>query len=336
MKYTAKQIDYFKDQLKCHSNDIILKSKLVDFALSNNLEIKKNIAKNKLIEMILENEVLIEKLMNICADKILIPYYIVATTYCLTYYQVSELEHLGIIKSCGISDKGATLYPFSILAYDENYLINEYEKMFKTDFHRTRIEFKNNDEDHVSDFIDKLSNVFDIENMSKLYKKRDNEGYHLYLSIRPKTKALNNDNILASQNANLKTNLSIEKAKVAELENRLKALEKDIYTAPQYVELRNEFNELKRKSKTMRMYEVKYKNLKENYNVLKADYDSLSASLNSKPSSGRPNKLSDSDIELMKMYRLQGQNYRTIATLFNCSIGLVSKILKGFNVSTEN
>lgn len=334
MKYTAKQIDYFKDQLINYSNHIILKAELIEFALSHGLDVKKNTAKDKVISLILDNEVLTEKLMNICADKILIPYYIVATQYCLTYYQVSELDHLGIIKSCGTSDKGATLYPFSILAYDENYLINEYEKMFKTDFHRTRIEFKNNDEDHVSDFIDKLSNVFDIENMSKLYKKRDNEGYHLYLSIRSKTKALNNDNILASQNANLKTNLSIEKAKVAELENRLKALEKDIYTAPQYVELRNEFNELKRKSRTMRMYDVKYKSLKEKYNVLKADYDSLSASLNSK-SSGRPNKLSDSDKELMKMYRMQKKSYREIASLFNCSIGLVSKVLKDFNTSSN-
>lgn len=334
MKYTVKQIDYFKDQLINYSNHIILKAELIEFALSHGLDVKKNTAKDKVISLILDNEVLTEKLMNICADKILIPYYIVATQYCLTYYQVSELDHLGIIKSCGISDKGATLYPFSILAYDENYLINEYEKMFKTDFHRTRIEFKNNDEDHVSDFIDKLSNVFDIENMSKLYKKRDDEGYHLYLSIRPKTKALNNDSILASQNANLKTNLSIEKAKVAELENRLKALEKDIYTAPQYVELRNEFNELKRKSRTMRMYDVKYKSLKEKYNVLKADYDSLSASLNSK-SSGRPNKLSDSDKELMKMYRMQKKSYREIASLFNCSIGLVSKVLKGFNTSSN-
>ena len=42
MSYTKRQIDYFKEQLKYHSNHIILKSKLVDFALSNNLEIKKN------------------------------------------------------------------------------------------------------------------------------------------------------------------------------------------------------------------------------------------------------------------------------------------------------
>lgn len=335
MKYTARQIDYFKDQLINYSNHIILKAELIEFALSHGLDVRKNTAKDKVISLILDNDVLTEKLLDLYSSRIHIPYYIVATQYCLTYYQVEELDHLGIIKSLDFkSEKGATLYPFSILAYDENYLINEYEKIFKTDFHRTRIEFKNNDEDHVSDFIDKLSNVFDIENMSKLYKKRDDEGYHLYLSIRPKTKALNNDSILASQNANLKTNLSIEKAKVAELENRLKALEKDIYTAPQYVELRNEFNELKTKSKTMRIYEVKYKSLEEDYEKLKADYDVLSSSINSK-SSGRPNKLSDSDKELIKMYRMQKKSYREIASLFNCSIGLVSKVLKGFNTSSN-
>ena len=335
MKYTARQIDYFKDQLINYSNHIILKAELIEFVLSHGLDVRKNTAKDKVISLILDNEVLIEKLLDLYSSRIHIPYYIVATQYCLTYYQVEELDHLGIIKSLDFkSEKGATLYPFSILAYDENYLINEYEKIFKTDFHRTRIEFKNNDEDHVSDFIDKLSNVFDIENMSKLYKKRDDEGYHLYLSIRPKTKALNNDSILASQNANLKTNLSIEKAKVAELENRLKALEKDIYTAPQYVELRNEFNELKTKSKTMRIYEVKYKSLEEDYEKLKADYDVLSSSINSK-SSGRPCKLSDGDKELMKMYRMQKKSYREIASLFNCSIGLVSKVLKGFNTSSN-
>ena len=335
MQYTARQIDYFKDQLINHSNNIILKAELIEFALSHGLDVRKNTAKDKVISLILDNDVLTEKLLDLYSSRIHIPYYIVATQYCLTYYQVSELDHLGIIKSLDFkSDKGVTLYPFSILAYDENYLINEYEKFFKTDFHRTRIEFKSNDEDHVSDFIDKLSNVFDIENLSKLYKKRDDEGYHLYLSIRPKTKALNNDNILASQNASLKTNLSIQKARADELENKLKTLEKDIYTAPQYVELKYNYDKLKVDSIHTRWLQAHYDVLKEKYEKLQEDYNVLSSSVNSK-SSGRPNKLSDSDKELMKMYRMQNKSYREIASLFNCSIGLVSKVLKGFNTSSN-
>lgn len=42
---------------------------------------------------------------------------------------------------------------------------------------------------------------------------------------------------------------------------------------------------------------------------------------------GRPSKFTDQEKETMKMYRLQGMSIRKIAEMFNCSTGLVHKII---------
>lgn len=42
---------------------------------------------------------------------------------------------------------------------------------------------------------------------------------------------------------------------------------------------------------------------------------------------GRPSKFTDQEKETMKMYRLQGMSIRKIAEIFNCSTGLVHKII---------
>ena len=42
---------------------------------------------------------------------------------------------------------------------------------------------------------------------------------------------------------------------------------------------------------------------------------------------GRKPKLTEAEIQSIKMYRLQGLSYRTIAEMFNCSVGLVHKLI---------
>lgn len=42
---------------------------------------------------------------------------------------------------------------------------------------------------------------------------------------------------------------------------------------------------------------------------------------------GRKNKFEIHDIESMKFYRFQGKSYREIASIFNCSTGLVHKLI---------
>lgn len=43
---------------------------------------------------------------------------------------------------------------------------------------------------------------------------------------------------------------------------------------------------------------------------------------------GRKQKFNDNDIEVIKMYRLQGKTIKEIADIFDCSVGLIHKIVK--------
>lgn len=43
---------------------------------------------------------------------------------------------------------------------------------------------------------------------------------------------------------------------------------------------------------------------------------------------GRKQKLKDHEIETMRFYRYQGKTYKEIAELFDCSVGLVHKVIK--------
>lgn len=331
MKYTDKQIEYFKDRV-INGNGVIYKQEIINFILDNGIKIKKNMAKTSAFQIICDNEVLLQKFMDSYANSIDVPYYVVATAYCLTYFQVSELDRLGIINSLPYTaEKDTTLYPFSVLGYKDDYLLNEYEKRYKNDFHRTRIEFDSNDDKSLADFIDKLSNVFDIENMSKLYKKRDEHGYNLYLSIRPKTEAMNNSDVMAAQNANLKTNISILKGEIVDLKERISEQSRNIKETKEYKELRALYMQLKREYAILETYKPLYDDIKKKYDDLKAKYNDLEKSLE-QIKSGRPKKLSDQDIETMKLYRIQGKSYRELSKLFNCSIGLISNTLKDFNL----
>lgn len=44
---------------------------------------------------------------------------------------------------------------------------------------------------------------------------------------------------------------------------------------------------------------------------------------------GRKTRFTDTEIETIKMYRLQGKTIKEIAEMFNCSVGLIHKIVKG-------
>lgn len=44
---------------------------------------------------------------------------------------------------------------------------------------------------------------------------------------------------------------------------------------------------------------------------------------------GRKTRFTNTEIETIKMYRLQGKTIKEIAEMFNCSVGLIHKIVKG-------
>ncbi|CEP92080.1 Uncharacterised protein [[Clostridium] sordellii] len=61
---------------------------------------------------------------------------------------------------------------------------------------------------------------------------------------------------------------------------------------------------------------------------LEAENEKLKRQLNKeKGKVGRKQKLKEHEIETMKFYRFQGKTYKEIAELFDCSVGLVHKVI---------
>lgn len=65
----------------------------------------------------------------------------------------------------------------------------------------------------------------------------------------------------------------------------------------------------------------------ENDKIIKENKE-LKKQLNKKYNAGRKKKLTDMEIESIKMYRIQGISMRELAKMFNCSIGTIHNIVK--------
>ena len=74
-------------------------------------------------------------------------------------------------------------------------------------------------------------------------------------------------------------------------------------------ELKNEIQKLKNENKTLKS---KGKNI---------------AVVHNERGAGRKERFSDQEKEMMKMYRIQGKKLREIAEMYNCSVGLIHKII---------
>lgn len=59
---------------------------------------------------------------------------------------------------------------------------------------------------------------------------------------------------------------------------------------------------------------------------LKKEIEKLKSS---RANSGRKKKLTDMEIESIKMYRLQGISIRELSKIFNCSVGTIYNVIKG-------
>lgn len=77
-------------------------------------------------------------------------------------------------------------------------------------------------------------------------------------------------------------------------------------------ELQNEINRLKKENESLRKQIKKLENKLETKNERNA---------------GRKKKLSDAEIEQIKMYRFQNKTIKDIATMYGVSVGLIHKIV---------
>lgn len=83
---------------------------------------------------------------------------------------------------------------------------------------------------------------------------------------------------------------------------------------------------LKEKNKEIELKDNQIKKLKEKIDKLKYE-----KGIYNERGAGRKSKLKDHDKEVIKMYRLQGKTIKEISELYNCSVGLIHKIISEKN-----
>lgn len=60
---------------------------------------------------------------------------------------------------------------------------------------------------------------------------------------------------------------------------------------------------------------------------LKKQLDGSVQKIKNERGAGRKPKFNDTEIQSIKMYKLQGKSYRAIAEIFNCSVGTIHKLI---------
>ena len=135
-----------------------------------------------------------------------------------------------------------------------------------------------------------------------------------------------NDNYKNEENAKLKLTNSFLRGKIEEMELKIKSIEADARESENYKYLNDKYNSLKTKLKDFDVNEYKIKMLQNEVKYLKKHNETLEEKLKDSLG-GRPKKFTDQERETVKIYRLQGKSIRQIAKIFNCSTGLVHKII---------
>lgn len=98
------------------------------------------------------------------------------------------------------------------------------------------------------------------------------------------------------------------------LQDRIENLKKEYVT------------KVKEKNKEIELKDKEIKKLKEKNYKLKYE-----KGIYNERGAGRKSKLKDHDKEVIKMYRLQGKTIKEISELYNCSVGLIHKIISEKN-----
>jgi len=332
MELNELQKDYVKNAISQNrgSQSPVTKDSILNFAKDLGIVLKKNSTKESVLSSIFNtgNE---DKFFDKFAHCVDVPFWDAAKLNNLTYKQVSDLDQLGVISALTYTGhKDATLYPLSVLCFKEGELLEIWNNKNKTDFFRTRIEVENIDD--VQKLINEISKLFEVENVSKPYPHKENpKGCYIYFSIRSLNGNINNDNYKNEENAKLKLENSTLKGEIKDLNDAISSYKaKEYYSDASKVEsLKKRIIELEEDSDKLKFLEKKIAYIEQTKDNYKNEITDLEKKLNNSasPKGGRPSKFTDQEKETMKMYRLQGKSIRKIAEIFNCSTGLVHKIV---------
>lgn len=118
--------------------------------------------------------------------------------------------------------------------------------------------------------------------------------------------------------------------KITDLENQLH--KSAYYKEGSYaIELVKRNKEIELKDKEIELKNKEIQKLKDEIKKLKNIKGISSLKTHNERGAGRKSKLKDHDKEVIKMYRLQGKTIKEISELYNCSVGLIHKIISEKN-----
>lgn len=324
MELNERQKEYIKRYLGINlgADTTISKEDIVRFAEDIGLQFKKNISKSSLVELILSSGYE-EQFFNTFAEFINVPYWELHKQYNISYKQISDLEQLGVIKALDFKGKrDTTLYPIESLRFQDGELLQTWNDKYRTDFFRTRIEIKKIEEFHK--LVNELSKIFEIENVSKPYEHREQQGYYCYLSIRPLNGQTNNDNYKNEENARLKAEIGSLQSQIEKLQETISGFEKSatesFMKSPRYETMIQQLKEYQE-------FYLIHKYSDEKIERLEERIKELTGKQSEKHPGGRPPKLSEQDKTMVQMYRLQGKTIKDLAEMFGCSVGAIHKIV---------
>lgn len=335
MKLNNRQKEYIKKYLSLNlgSDTTLHKEDIIKFAEELGLQFKKNISKSNLIELISSSKHE-EHFYNVFAEFINVPYWEIHKQFNISYKQINELEQLGIIESLDYKAKGnVTLYPIEVLGFQDGELLKIWNDKYKTDFYRTRIEIKKLDD--FQKLINEFSKVFEIENVSKAYEHREQKGYYCYFSIRPLSKRLNNDNHKNRENAKLKVEIGTLKSEIEKLQETITDFESsstdNYFKSPQYKNMRKQLENYQDFYLMHKFSDNEIKKLTDRIKELENHIEELTDKQNKKHPGGRPPKFSAQDKAIIRKYRLEGKKIKELAEMFNCSVGIIHKLVNENN-----
>ena len=249
MEYNERQKEYFINAMILNrgSNNVVDKAPLLEYIATLGIEFKKNESKEIIIKRTIEQGYL-DDLMKKYGDRIQIPYWDIKNIYDLTYKQISDIEQMNILKA--LEYKGSrdeTLYTFDNLIHEREELLKAWESKFIMDFHRTRIEVSKIED--VQELVNELSKIFEVQEVSKLYPHKNDYNnkteYYVYLNLRALKsegkkieKELLGDNN-NTENAQLKSSLGVQFARIRELEEELRNTYTDLKLSDEYKDIVN-------------------------------------------------------------------------------------------------
>lgn len=106
--------------------------------------------------------------------------------------------------------------------------------------------------------------------------------------------------------------------------DKITVLEKELQNSSYYKEGSYAIEAVKR-GQIIAKQEKEIQELKKEIQKLKSEKGNITT--HNERGAGRKSRFSDQEKETMKMYRIQGKTIKEIAELYNCSVGLIHKII---------